>query len=304
MKVLVTGGAGYIGTELIYKLDANSDITEVIVYDNLSRPNYNLFIGVSKLSSKIKFVERDILDTRNLKQSLKGVQVVYHLAAKVSTPFADQNAHYFEQINNWGTSELIQAIEESDVKKFIYLSSVSVYGATSGQVDVDNGVNPRTFYGISKMRGEEHASRLLGKIPTYIFRCGNVYGYSKSMRFDAVINKFMIEANFKGRININGDGTQVRSFVHINEVSSILNNIINSDLNSGIYDLVSKNLKINDIVGVLHEVFNDLEMIYVNQHLKLREINVKPNKVILSHGSVKQQSFTDELKTFKDNFSF
>ena len=126
MKVLVTGGAGYIGTELIYKLDANSDITEVIVYDNLSRPNYNLFIGVSKLSSKIKFVERDILDTRNLKQSLKGVQVVYHLAAKVSTPFADQNAHYFEQINNWGTSELIQAIEESDVKKFIYLTSTYI----------------------------------------------------------------------------------------------------------------------------------------------------------------------------------
>ena len=227
MKVLVTGGAGYIGTELIYKLDANSDITEVIVYDNLSRPNYNLFIGVSKLSDKVKFVERDILDTRNLKLNLKGVEVVYHLAAKVSTPFADQNAHFFEQINNWGTSELIQAMEDSDVKKFIYLSSVSVYGATNGQVDVDNGVNPRTFYGISKMRGEEHASRLLGKIPTYILRCGNVYGYSKSMRFDAVINKFMIDANFKGRINVNGDGTQVRSFVHIDEVSSILNNLIN-----------------------------------------------------------------------------
>ena len=96
MNILITGGAGYIGTELAYELEKNPEVKQIIIYDNLSRGNINLFIGSRKLSRKIKFVQGDILDTRLLKQTLKGVDVVYHLAAKVTTPFADQNPHIFE----------------------------------------------------------------------------------------------------------------------------------------------------------------------------------------------------------------
>ena len=155
MKILITGGAGYIGTELVYELNKNPEVKEIVVYDNLSRGNINLFIGSNKLSNKIKFIQGDILDTRLLRESLKGVDVVYHLAAKVTTPFADQNAHFFEQVNHWGTAELTYAIEESEVKKFIYTSSASVYGASSQEADEQTFPNPKTFYGISKLRGEE-----------------------------------------------------------------------------------------------------------------------------------------------------
>ncbi len=126
MNILITGGAGYIGTELTYELTKNSEVEQIIIYDNLSRGNINLFIGSHKLNNKIKFVQGDILDTRLLKQTLEGIDVIYHLAAKVTTPFADQNAHLFEQVNHWGTAELVYAVEESDVKKFIYTSSASV----------------------------------------------------------------------------------------------------------------------------------------------------------------------------------
>ena len=305
MKVLITGGAGYIGTELTYKLCQRDDVEKILVYDNLSRGNYNLFIGKSKLvSDKIEFIDGDLLDTYKLRKAVASVDVVYHLAAKATTPFADQNAHMFEQVNHWGTAELVYAIEESDVSKLIYVSSVSVYGASDEEVDVDSPINPKTFYGISKMRGEEHVQRLFNKIQTYILRCGNVYGYSKSMRFDAVINKFMFDANFKGRIQIRGNGNQHRSFIHIDKVSSALSNLLDGDVLSSRYDLVDKVLSVNDIADAMHEIYPEMEMLFVNQHLNLKEMKVKPNKVINELIDVPDRSLKDELEEFKQSFSF
>ena len=225
MKVLVTGGAGYIGTELINLLVSNPLIQNVIVYDNLSRINYNLFLGLKlQKHPKLSFVKGELLDSRSLRKVLKGVDVVYHLAAKVTTPFDSSDSHVYEQVNHWGTAELVYAVEESDVKKFIYTSSSGVYGSSAGAVDENTIPNPKTFYAISKLRGEEHVRRLVDKIDTYIFRCGNVYGYSKSMRFDSVINKFVFEANFNKIVTIQGDGKQSRSFIHIDQISNALNN--------------------------------------------------------------------------------
>ena len=305
MKILITGGAGYIGTELTYELEKNPKVKEIIIYDNLSRGNINLFIGKTKFSNKIKFIQGDILDTRLLKQTLKGIDVVYHLAAKVTTPFADQNAHFFEQVNHWGTAELVYAIEESDVKQVIYTSSASVYGASSQEVDENILPNPRTFYGISKLRGEEHINRLMAKsVKTYIVRCGNIYGYSKSMRFDSVINKFMFDANFKNRIAIKGDGEQYRSFIHIDKTANILANLVFSNLEQGIYDLVEDNLTINHIANTFKALYPDLESIFINQQLKMRELKVKPNAKINALTNISTRTLLEVLNAFKKEFAF
>ena len=112
MRILVTGGGGYIGTELVKRLVNFSAVEEVVVYDNLSRGNFNLFLGNKRRkNSKISFVQGDILDTRRLKKALNGIDVVYHLAAKVTTPFANTDPHYYEQINHWGTAELVYALK-------------------------------------------------------------------------------------------------------------------------------------------------------------------------------------------------
>lgn len=304
MRILITGGAGYIGTELTYELSKRAEVSEIIVYDNLSRGNYNLFIGHSKLE-KVKFVQGDLLDTRKLKKNLKGVEVVIHLAAIVTTPFSDQNPHLFEQVNHWGTAELVYAIEESEVKKFIYTSSVSVYGSSKEEVDVDSPINPKTFYGISKMRGEEHAHRIINKIPTYILRLGNVYGYSKSMRFDAVINRFMFDAHFKNRITINGNGEQYRSFIHVDKTANLLANISVTDkLKAGRYDLVEDNLSVNYIADRLKDIYPDLEMIFVNQHMNLRDLKVKPNKSVNELFDIRVRTLLEVLTEFKKNFTF
>jgi UDP-glucose 4-epimerase len=306
MNVLITGGAGYIGTELVNLLVSNPAVDKVIVYDNLSRLNYNLFMGLKlKNQAKLSFVKGELLDSRSLRKVLRGVDVVYHLAAKVTTPFASADSHAYEQVNHWGTAELVYAIEESDVKKFVYTSSSGVYGSSKSAVDESTVPNPKTFYAISKLRGEEHVQRLLDKIDTYIFRCGNVYGYSKSMRFDSVINKFVFEANFNKIVTIQGDGKQSRSFIHIDLVSRALNNLLSSNLTSGTYNLVERSIKVFDIVDELKQMVPDLEFLFINQHLKLRELKVKKNAMVnQTLGITNPASLKKELEEFLVRFTF
>jgi UDP-glucose 4-epimerase len=306
MNVLVTGGAGYIGTELITLLISNSAVEKVIVYDNLSRMNYNLFLGLKlQQHPKITFVKGELLDSRSLRKVLKGVDVVIHLAAKVTTPSASADSHAYEQVNHWGTAELVYAVEESNVKKLIYASSSGVYGSSDTEVDEQSPTNPKTFYAISKLRGEEHVRRLMGKLDTYIFRCGNVYGYSKSMRFDSVINKFVFEANFNKIVTIQGDGKQSRTFIHVDQVALALSNLLFSNLPGGTYNLVEKSIKVFDIVDELKQLIPNLEFIFINQHLKLHQLNVKKNTLVNDTLGIQSSSpLKTELGEFLSRFTF
>jgi UDP-glucose 4-epimerase len=307
MKVLVTGGAGYMGTELVNLLVSNEAVEEVIVYDNLSRMNYNLFLGLKlQRYPKLRFVKGELLDSRSLRKVLKGIDIVFHLAAKVTTPFAVSDSHVYEQVNHWGTAELVYAIEESNsVKKFIYTSSSGVYGSSDVPLDESSQPAPRTFYAMSKYRGEEHVRRIMDKVDTYIFRCGNVYGYSKSMRFDSVINKFVFEANFNKIVTIQGDGKQSRSFIHIDLISKALNNAMSSNLPSGTYNLVERSIKVFDIVDDLKQLIPELEFIFINQHLKMHEVNIKTNAEVNSVlGISNGKTLKEELREFLSRFSF
>jgi UDP-glucose 4-epimerase len=306
MKVLVTGGAGYIGTELVSLLIANPSVEQVIIYDNLSRHNYNVFLGLRlQKHQKIKFMKGELLDSRALKKVLKGVDVVYHLAAKVTTPFSNADAHAYEQVNHWGTAELVYAVEESEVKRFIYTSSTGVYGSSNIPAHEDTPPVPGSFYATSKLRGEEHVRRLIPKIDTFIMRCGNVYGYSKSMRFDAVINKFVFEANFNKLVTIQGDGKQSRTFIHIEMLAKALHNLLTADLPGDVYNVVDKNLRVIDILDVLKELIPPLEFIFINQHLSLHELNVKLNPLVNDTlGIHNQRTLKEELSEFLTKFSF
>ena len=306
MNILITGGAGYIGTELIRRLSQNPKVNQIRIYDNLSRDNFALFTGHKyHQHENIQFIQGELLDSRKLKKALEGVDVVYHLAAKVTTPFADSDPHFFEQVNHWGTAELVYAAEESNVKHFIYSSSIGVYGSSSTEINEETVPNPRTFYAISKFRGEEHVSRLQTKMKMHIIRCGNIYGYSRSMRFDSVINKFVFESNFNNRITIHGDGKQSRAFIHIDHITDVFNQLLTSETPSGIYNLVGNNMSILDIVDIMKEVNPTLEFIFINQHLKLRNILVSTDLKLSESVDIKfEKSFKDQIADFHEKFSF
>jgi len=304
MNILITGGAGYIGTELVYTLGEMNEVESIVVYDNLSRGNYNLFIGHKVASPKVKFVQGEILDSRRLRNVLKNIDIVFHLAAKVTTPFANTDGHIYEQTNHWGTAELTYALEESNVKQLVFLSSSGIYGNTTAPVNENSLPQPDSFYSISKLRAEQHVKRLSEKMKTIIIRLGNVYGYSKSMRFDAVINRFMFDAHFTNRITINGAGSQHRSFIHINKTTDLLAQLLKVEVPGGIYNLADKTLSILDIVEVMKTIYPDLESFFINQNYTGHNLEVERQSALLNYVSLSEGNLEDELKEFKSKFTF
>lgn len=306
MKILITGGAGYIGRAVTKILLPIPEVDEVISYDNLSRGNNNCFIGSRfEYGEKLRLVEGELLDTRKLQKSLAGVDVVIHLAARVTTPFANTDPHFFEQTNHWGTAELVYAVENTDVNKLIYVSSTAVYGPSTEKKQETSSTNPTTYYGISKLRGEDHVRRLGETKNSIVLRLGNIYGFNDCMRFDAVINRFLFDANFKRRIQIHGSGLQYRAFIHIDHAAKLLRELVVNSVPTGTYHAVDRNLQILEIADELRAIYPDLELLFADQHMKLPELRVSTNTCLKSlidfpiPGNLPQ-----ELLEFQKCFSF
>jgi UDP-glucose 4-epimerase len=300
MNVLITGGAGYIGTHTVSVLSNISEVNRIVVFDNLCHGRHGLFTGLSIAETKVVFVRGDILDTRSLKKVLDGIDVVVHLAARVSTPFASGDPHMFEQVNHWGTAELSYLLEESTVQKVIYVSSASVYGLSDEIKDVNSVPRPNTWYGTSKLRAEDMLLRLQDRMCVTVLRCANVYGYSPSIRFDAVINRFVRQSHFEGRISIEGDGRQYRPFTQIDRVADVISHCVETNLN-GIYNLVDHNLPIWEVANQLKEVYPALEMIFVEQDMKRQSLRVEPSPEL---ACIESRTLLDNIKDFTSYFSF
>ncbi|MBX2977743.1 MAG: SDR family oxidoreductase [Flavobacteriales bacterium] len=305
MKIAITGGAGYIGAELVAALSTDERITELVVYDDLSRGHHGLFMGPRMGRVPVRFVQGDILDSRKLRKELAGMDRVFHLAAKVTTPFADAGHHHFEQVNHWGTAEMVYAIEDvAPDACVVYLSSTAVYG--SGEAAANSGVRPapRSAYGHSKWRGETHMERLMDDRSVTILRLGNVYGAGRSVRFDAVINRFLFEAHHKGRISISGSGLQQRPFIHIDGVIGTLGALVHGTPLSGIFDLVDHDLSVLDLVEALRTLYPKLEFLFVDQHLELLSLKVPRDARLQGIQPERKADLVQELEAMQGRFAW
>lgn len=305
MKILITGGAGYIGYSLVKQiLEDVEQLHSITIYDNLSRRNYSFFTEAKFDHKPITFIHGDILDGRQLGQALKGMDCVIHLAAKVTTPFADADAHSFDQINHWGTAQLAYAIEQSTVSKVIYLSSISIYGDSSEHVNESTVPNPQSFYGRSKWEGEKQLQVLNRDRQVYILRSGNVYGYNPSYRIDAVVNRFMFQANFQGKITVNGNGDQHRSFIHVDKVAYAIVSLVDGRIAPGTYNLVEHNFSINDITASIQSLYPKLDIIHANYNIRMKDVITSLPCMIWDKIQLPEKSFEQELSDFKRHFSF
>jgi len=300
MRVLVTGGAGYVGCSLVEKLSHDPQITEIVVYDDFLRENYNLFTNTNINGKQVKFIRGNIIDNHTLSKALQGIDIVYHLAAKVVTPEKDIDSHFFDQVNHWGTSILIGEIEKSNVKRFIYLSTVYVYGQGPEVMDTSHIPNPNSFYGISKLRGEEQVARLSKNIESYIIRSGSIYGYNDCVRFDVVINQMLFQAHYYNQVTIHGEGNQIRPYIHIDKLTETLEKLTTSKLASGTYNVIEHNASIVEIVEALQKVYPGLEYNHVNRHIKMKDIIVATSAEVKKELNWTEKPFNKELEEFKD----
>ena len=304
MKVLITGGAGYVGYALVRQLMFAPEVSEIIIYDNLSRRNYAFFDHQKFTEKPLRFVHGDILDGRKLNQVLSGVDIVYHLAAKVTTPFADTDAHSFDQVNHWGTAQVAYAAEQQKVAHLIYLSSVSVYGDSDEAVDEHSTPAPRSYYGIAKLAGEEQVLRLGNKMKVHVIRSGNVYGYNPTYRIDAVINRFVFEAHFEGRVSIQGSGEQQRAFIHVDKLATALRQLLTADIETGVHNLAEHNFSINDVLIAVKELYPKLETININPNMPRRNVSINLPTALWEQLHIPDIDLLQELQAFPAAFAF
>ena len=304
MKILITGGCGYIGSHLVPFLSKElSSDDQLIIYDNLSNSDPSLLFRQQLKNQNIQFIKGDILDGRTLRKALKGVDTVVHLAAKITQPFTDVQLDIFEQANHWGTASLVDAIDESDVQQLINLSTIVVYGTSDKDLTDASIPEPITYYGVSKLKAEQQVQRLRS-CKGINLRTANVYGYAPAMRIDSVINRFMFEAHYFGQVNRVGDGEQSRAFLHIDKLCQAISQLINSDIESGNYNLAEHNLSVNDVLEKVMTIYPDLDVITLNQDAKLAHLNIAIPSEISRHIQFQERSFLDELKEMNQTFSF
>ncbi|MBI1184735.1 NAD-dependent epimerase/dehydratase family protein [bacterium] len=307
MKVLITGGAGYIGHSLMQALQQNAQtkIEEIVVYDNLSRRSYSFFQHAKFNNIPVRFIEAELLDERSMEKALKGIDTVVHLAAKVTTPFSDAESHFFDQVNHWGTALLVNCVLRNEqVKHFVQLSSATIYGRTEAAVDEDYEPQPFSFYGISKYNAEKQVKLLEDRCKVHIIRSGNVYGHNPSLRIDAVVNKYMFNAHFNGKIKVFGDGSQQRPFIHVDKLAAALNEVIAGKVSPGLYNVVEHNFSVNQVVAYMKHLYPELEVLSINYNVSMPRVLVKTPVKILEQISLPEVGFLEELRAFEAAFAF
>ncbi len=259
--VLVTGGAGYIGSVLVRELLKSG--YGVRVFDAL----YFGKDSLSDVENKIEIVQGDV---RQFPRSvLQGVSAVIHMGSLSNDPTADFDPKANHEINCQGTMRVAEACKEAGVKRMTFASSAAVYGFHVGGI-ADEGfrTNPQSEYAMSKLDAEKTLLLLAdaGFCPV-ILRQATVYGLSPRMRWDLVVNTMTKDAFRKKKITVLCEGENWRPLVSVNDVASAHIRCIEApepDVRGQIFNLVHDNLMILELAGVMKAYLNNKQKIDIN----------------------------------------
>jgi len=304
-SILITGGCGYLGSQLIRDLvsDAAGNF-RIRILDNMQEKNYQALMNL-KGERVYQFIEGDILDPAVVEVALEDIDIVIHLAAIVQTPMSFENQTWVNQVNNWGTAGLIEACLDAGVKKFIYASSTAVYGP--GGPFMENDVcRPFGPYAQSKYKAEKYVLSAIdrGLVPV-VLRFGTMFGYAPSVRFDAVANRFAYLAGSKRPLVVFGQGDQVRPFVHICDASSAVQFCMNkfSQFTGQVFNVVGMNASILDLVKAVQFSLPDVGVRFTEQDVLTHlSINVS-NEKFIKQGWQPKFSLEDGLRELIMKFS-
>jgi UDP-glucose 4-epimerase len=219
LKILVTGGAGFIGSHLVDALLKEGN--KVIVYDNLDEyySGKEENIRHNLVNRNMAFVKADIQNSEALLKATTGVDVIFHLAAQPGVRYSMDNPIKTHNVNTLGTLNVLRAARQLGVKRVIYASSSSVYGnPTRLPVDEQDPTNPISIYGVSKLTAEIYCKVFYQQfdLPIVALRYFTVYG--PRQRPDMAIYTWT-KAILEGRpVTVYGDGNQTRDFTYVDDI--------------------------------------------------------------------------------------
>ena len=231
MKVLIVGGAGYVGGGIVDKLKQKHEVT---VYDSL--------VYEESFRKDVDFVYGDIRDHDKLLPLLNDSDAVIWLAALVGDGACSIDPELTFKIN----SESVKFLADNFKKRIVFLSTCSVYGAQEGILNESSLINPLSEYASSKVQAEQY----LSNSNAIIFRLGTLFGISDEfsrIRLDLVVNILVTKALTEGKLTVFG-GDQWRPLLHVTDVANAINFTLDSDT-TGIFNLHYKNFKIVDIAN-------------------------------------------------------
>ncbi|HEX3623939.1 MAG TPA: NAD-dependent epimerase/dehydratase family protein [Verrucomicrobiae bacterium] len=215
MKILVTGGAGFIGSHIVEHFQGKA---EVRVLDNLRSGFKKNLAGL-----KHEFIEASILDREAVRRALEGVDYVFHLAAMISVPESMQKPIECNELNTTGTLVVLEEAARAGVKKLVFSTSAAIYGDNPTVPKLENMLpEPKSPYAITKLDGEFYCKMFSdeGRLETTCLRYFNVFGprQDPKSQYAAAVPIFIDRALKNEPITIYGDGEQTRDFIYVKDV--------------------------------------------------------------------------------------
>ena len=243
---MVTGGAGYVGSYLIYKLLQEKH--EVFSIDDMSKGDYSNLEGLIQPEHN---AIGDIRDAEMLDNLFEDVDAVVHLAAIPGLVRCNENPEVAVSVNVFGTYQVLEAARKQGVKKVIFSSSAASYGVPRYlPVKEDHPLNPMNLYGVTKFAGEKLMRVYYDNynIETVTLRFGNIYGVGLFSKDNTVIPKFVRMGLEGDTLTIYGDGSSTREYVHVDDiVQSIMRAISSTGTGGEVYNVGAHSIKISDI---------------------------------------------------------
>jgi UDP-glucose 4-epimerase len=232
VKVVVTGGAGFIGANLCRHLAAHADVDEVVAFDNLSTGFRSNLDGVGAT-----LVEGSILDRDTLGAAIDGAAAVVHLAARPSVPRSIADPVASHDANATGTLNVLEAARSAGGAQVVVASSSSVYGANPTLPKHEQlATRPMSPYAASKLATESYALAWQHSydMPTLAFRFFNVFGplQAAGHAYAAVVPAFVSSALADEPLTVHGDGTQSRDFTYVDTVCAVITDAVGRQVSS------------------------------------------------------------------------
>ena len=263
MRVLVTGGAGYLGSVLIPKLLVRRHTVRVLDVG---------YFGMGHLRNHQPAVEilrddvrRVLSDPAFAEELLDGVECVVHLAAISNDPSAELQPELTSEVNYQATCALADAARARGIR-FIFSSSCSVYGASDSIIDEQGETAPLTVYAVSKVQSELYLESIAdARWAPVILRNGTLFGYSPRMRFDLVVNIFSLHSTLYNEIRIFGSGDHWRPFLHVSDCARAFIHFAELPKPRQIcYNIANQNFRVVDVARLFTQLNPALRVSHVD----------------------------------------